>query len=95
MYSPAELTAAVAARARALRLSRGRTQADLAAAAGVSLASLKRFEGSGEIAFSSLVRLALTLGATAELASWFALPEPTTLAEALAAERPRQRGRRR
>lgn len=94
MMSPGEIALGVARRARELRLARNLTQAGLAAAAGVSTASLKRFEHTGEIAFVSLVRIAVVLDATAELERWFSPPEFRTLDEAIARAKPRQRGRR-
>ncbi|MDR0321951.1 MAG: helix-turn-helix transcriptional regulator [Treponema sp.] len=38
------------------------SQAELAERSGVSLGSVKRFEGSGEISLSSLLRIAVALG---------------------------------
>ncbi|MBM4367154.1 MAG: helix-turn-helix transcriptional regulator [Deltaproteobacteria bacterium] len=89
------LARAVAARARALRLEKNLSQAGLARAAGVSLASLRRFERTGAIAFVSLVRLAIVLDATEPLSTWFTPSRLPTIDEALAESRPRQRGRRR
>ena len=43
------------------RKSLGLTQTGLATRSGVSLGSLKRFEGSGQIALESLLKLALVL----------------------------------
>ncbi len=43
------------------RKSLGYTQPELATRSGVSLGSLKRFEGSGQIALESLLKLALVL----------------------------------
>ena len=43
------------------RLSLDLTQEGLATKSGVSLGSLKRFEGSGQIALESLLKLALVL----------------------------------
>ena len=43
------------------RKSLGFTQKELATRSGVSFGSLKRFEGSGQISFESLLRLALVL----------------------------------
>lgn len=94
MLGPEALARAVAERARALRLHQNLTQAGLAVAAGVSLGALKRFERTGEIAFVSLVRLAIALGATGELETWFQAPRPQTLDELLARPKLRQRGRR-
>jgi len=43
------------------RKSLGYTQTDLATRSGVSLGSLKRFEGNGQISLESLLKLALVL----------------------------------
>lgn len=42
------------------------TQQDLASRSGVSYASIRRFEASGEISFSSLLKIANALGCLAE-----------------------------
>lgn len=94
MLSPEASALALAARVRALRLTHNYTQAGLAASAGVSLGSLKRFEHTGEIALISLIRIALVLDATAELETWFSPPSFRSIDDALRRARPRQRGRR-
>lgn len=57
--SPAEVATELARRLRALRLQRGWTQAEAAARSGMTLASYKRFERTGEIAFKSMLKIAL------------------------------------
>ena len=94
MSTPTEVARAVAARARALRLLRDLSQEGLAASAGVSLGSLKRFERTGAIAFASLIRIAVALDATAELETWFIPPPFRSIDDALARQIPRLRGRR-
>ncbi|MDP2315338.1 MAG: helix-turn-helix transcriptional regulator [Pseudomonadota bacterium] len=98
MSSPEELARSVAQRARARRLAENLTQAGLAAAAGVSAGTLKRFERDGQITFVSLVRIAVALDATAELETWFAPAPFRTLDEAIARAGTgtgvRQRGRK-
>ena len=49
-------------RAMERRKERSLTQRQLAARAGVSYASIRRFERMGEISLTSLLRLAQTLG---------------------------------
>lgn len=51
----------VAARVRARRKERKLTQAQLAKKAGMSLASYKRFEQTGQISFQSLASVAIAL----------------------------------
>jgi transcriptional regulator with XRE-family HTH domain len=52
----------LAIRARARRREGKISQAELAMRSGVSLGSIKRFEGSGEISLISLLRIAAVLG---------------------------------
>ncbi len=85
----------LARRARERRLDLDLTQQGLADRAGVSLGSLKRFERTGRASLESAVRIAVVVGAVAELETWFGAPEFRTLDEALARPRQRQRGRRR
>jgi len=49
-------------RMRKRRKEKGFSQQKLASKAGVSLGSLKRFEQTGEISLSSLIRIAFALG---------------------------------
>jgi transcriptional regulator with XRE-family HTH domain len=56
----------LAARARARRREGKISQSDLAARSGVSLGSIKRFEGTGEISLISLLRIAAVLGYEAD-----------------------------
>ena len=85
-----QLAQAVAHRARQRRLDRAWTQQALADRAGMSLSSLRRFERTGEIAFVSLVRIAMALDALHEFAALF--PEqPRSLDDVLEPRR-RQRG---
>ena len=87
-----QLAAAVAQRARRLRLDRTLTQQELAERAGMSLSSLRRFERTGEIAFLSLVRVAMALDASEGLGALF--PEQVRSLDDLLEAPRRQRGRR-
>ena len=49
-------------KARARRREGKISQSELAARSGVSLGSIKRFESSGEISLTSLLRIAIVLG---------------------------------
>jgi len=49
-------------RVRARRREGKISQSELAARSGVSLGSIKRFENSGEISLTSLLRIAVVLG---------------------------------
>ncbi len=57
-----EAKVGIARRFKTRRLAMNLPQRDLASRAGVSLASLKRFEREGLISLSSLLRLAMALG---------------------------------
>lgn len=54
------------AKAKALRLAAGWKRVTLAARAGVSAASLKRFEQTGQASLALVLRVALALGRLAE-----------------------------
>jgi transcriptional regulator with XRE-family HTH domain len=89
-----ELADGVAARLRSVRLDADLTQAGLAARSGVTLASLRRFETTGQIALESLIRLAQALGRDADMATLFAPAPVASLDELVISSRPRRRGRR-
>lgn len=93
MMQPSEIAMLLAERARALRLQKNLSQAGLAARAGVSLASLKRFEHSGQISLDSLLRIAGVLEALEPLQDWFEPPAPTSIVEVQQRLRRRKRGR--
>ena len=82
----------IATRLRDRRLRRAWTQQELADRAGMSLSSLRRFERTGQIAFLSLVRIAVALDATDGLATLF--EERPERLEDLLAPPARKRGRR-
>ena len=97
MYSSHEIRQRISDRARARRLARGWTQAELAERAGIVLATLKKFEHSGQISLDRLIRIAAALD---DLASFGRLFEPPVAAsldelEARMAASPRKYGRRR
>ena len=74
-----EHMAEIAQRAKGKRLALNLTQDELAARAGVSLATLKRFETSGRIAFISLLHIALVLGNLADFECLFKQGRPVDL----------------
>lgn len=59
--TPNSIAASLAERVRTRRKERKLTQAETARRSGVSLASLKRFEQTGEISLRSLIRIAIAL----------------------------------
>ena len=95
LETPFEAGQSLAERAKALRLQRAWTRATLARRAGVSEASLKRFETTGAASLELVLRVAFAMGCLADFAKAFQVPEAATLAELEARyERPaRKRGR--
>ena len=89
-----EQTEGVSARLRSARLNANLTQAGLAARSGVSLASLRRFETTGQIAFESLIRLAQALRRDADIEALFAPPPLASLDQLVAPPPARRRGSR-
>lgn len=61
--TPEEINIKVAANAKKLRKRQGITQKRLSELTGVSYASIKRFEETGNINFVSLTKIAVELGA--------------------------------
>ncbi len=66
------MATAVASRAKAMRLAHNLSQRSLADRSGVSQASLKRFERTGEIALASLLKLSAALGCMDDFGALFA-----------------------
>jgi hypothetical protein len=94
-HAPAGVALEIAERVRARRLEANLAQEGLAARAGVSLGSLKRFERTGEISLERLIRIALALDASEGFEHLFAPKESRTLDEIIATPPARRRGRRR
>ena len=94
LYTPRELLAQVGARAKALRLSKGIRQEDLARSAGVSVATLKRFEATGQATFEVVTRIAIALRAESDFDQLFHRPPRRSLDEVLERSVNRQRARR-
>lgn len=92
--SPASIASGLAARARRRRLDENLTQPGLAARAGVTVASLRRFERTGAVSLENLIRIALALGAASELGQLFPPRETRSLDELIAAPKLRRRGKR-
>lgn len=78
LYSPGEIAERVGRRAAELRLSLGRRQADVAAAAGIGLLTLRRFEKGDSVGFDAVIKIALALGAERAFAELFAPTEART-----------------
>jgi len=70
-------------RARALRIIRQLQQVEVAARAGIGVATVKRFERSGRASMENALRIATVLAADPAFDALFALPRYRTLDEAL------------
>ncbi len=84
----------IGARARAVRLDRSLRQSDVAKAAGVTLPTIIRFEQTGKVGFDVVVRIAIALGAEAELTRLFAQPQTRSIDEIVAVRKSRTRAPR-
>ncbi len=95
LRTPEQVSAALAARAKELRLAKGWKQVTLAERSGVSLASLRRFEESGRASLRNLLKLAFALGRLDDFDTLLQQPRASTMAELEAGEkrRTRKRGR--
>ena len=89
--SPDSVLQSVASKAKAKRLSANLTRRTLAAKSGVSEASIKRFETTGEVNFRSLLEIAYALDCMAEFEQLFAEQAPQSIADLHV--KPKQRGR--
>jgi len=91
--TPDLLMSGIAERVKQRRLEKDWTQKMLAAKAGVSLASYRRFESSGEISLRSLVMLAFALDMTDEFKTLFNNRTYRSIEDMIKAEQPKQRKR--
>ncbi|WP_099463913.1 helix-turn-helix domain-containing protein [Parabacteroides provencensis] len=91
--TPDSLMSGIADRVKQRRLEKGWTQKMLAAKAGLSLPSYRRFESLGEIPLRSLVMLAFALDMTDEFETLFNSRTYHSIDDILKAEQPKQRKR--
>jgi transcriptional regulator with XRE-family HTH domain len=85
LLTPEEVARMLAGRLQQLRLMRAWKQDSLARRAGVSLATLRRFEQTGLISLKALLRLSFALGRLSDFASLLQ-PPPASSIEELAAQ---------
>lgn len=95
LYSVPELCRLVGQRASRLRIDRKLRRADLAAATGISVSTIARFERTGKVAFDVIVKIAITLEAQREFLSLFPPAEFASIDDVLAANRRPKRVRKR
>ncbi len=91
--TPDSLLTGIAERIKQRRLEKGWTQKMLAAKAGVSLPSYRRFESSGEISLRSLVMLAFALDMTDDFETLFSSKRYQSIDDILQAGHAKQRVR--
>jgi putative transcriptional regulator len=70
-----QIERALCERVEALRLAQNRTQADLAAEAGIGVRTLRRLEKGDGVAFDTMIRVMIALGLQDQLSSF--LPDPS------------------
>ena len=91
--TPDLLMSGIAQRVKQRRLEKGWTQKMLAAKAGLSLPSYRRFESSGEISMRSLVMLAFALDMTDEFETLFSSKTYQSIDDIVKSEQTKQRKR--
>ena len=79
--TPTSVERLLGERVREARRRRGWTQAELAQRAGLGVATVARFEASGQGQVSTLTRLCDALGHLDDLGAVLRAPPPTTLDE--------------
>jgi transcriptional regulator with XRE-family HTH domain len=95
MITPQEMQTIIAQQVRTLRLALNLSQQTLSEKTGVSYGTLKKFEQTGQISLSALLKLAVVLGKMDNFKQLF-VPSPTTTAlslDDLINEHTRKRGR--
>ena len=91
--TPEALMRGIADRVRERRFEKAWTQKMLAAKAGITLPSYRRFETTGEISLRSLVMIAVVLDMTDEFETLFNSRTYQSIDDILKAELPKQRKR--
>ena len=81
LRTPEEAARDLARKARQLRLGRKWKQATLAERSGVTLASLRRFERTGQISLKNLLRLSFALGRLDDFEALLHQPEAGSIRE--------------
>ena len=97
LQTPREMALGMAERGKALRLYREWTQEETAERAGLTLATYRRFERTGNISLERLMRLATVLDARRGFDILFQVPPARSLKELerQVESRSRKRGKRR
>ncbi len=83
LKSPADINKDIANRMRARRKEKKLSQTELSTRSDVSLGSLKRFESTGEISLSSLIKVAFALGCEDDFEHLFAKKKYLSIREVI------------
>ena len=81
--NPMAIQQKIAERVKERRLEKNLTQEALSKMSGVSYASLRKFESTGEISLKSLLKIAVAMDAVTEFEKLFSEPAYTTMDELL------------
>jgi len=91
--TPDQMIRSVSQRVKERRLEKNLSQKSLASRAGLTLASYRRFETTGEISMRSLVMIALALDMTTEFETLFSTPAYQSIDQLLNLEKSKKRKR--
>jgi transcriptional regulator with XRE-family HTH domain len=91
--TPGVMMRSVSQRVKERRLEKNLTQKSLASRSGLTLASYRRFETTGEISLKSLVMIALALNMTSEFDMLFSSPVFNSIDELLNLKKNKNRKR--
>jgi len=81
LWTPDEVARDLAEKARQVRLARKWKQSTLAERSGVTLASLRRFERTGQVSLSNLLKLSFSLGRLDDFEPLLRVPEAGSVRE--------------
>ena len=90
ILSTVDLRKAIAAKAKSQRLAENLSRRSLATRSGVTEASIKRFETSGEVSLTNLLNIAFALNCTEEFEALFDRKAPASIHDLQ--KPPRKRG---
>ena len=84
--TPKDISKKIAGNMRSLRQDRKLSMEKLAEVSGVSYGSIRRFESTGEISLSSLLKIAAALGCLDDFTDLFAKRTPQSIQEIIDGE---------
>ncbi|MBQ9833008.1 MAG: helix-turn-helix transcriptional regulator [Clostridia bacterium] len=84
--TPKDISKRIAENMRSLRKDRKLSMEKLAEISGVSYGSIRRFEGTGEIALTALLKIAAVLDCTDDFTDLFAKRTPKSIQEIIDGE---------